>query len=169
MSLCGIAGRCHDNRVADPRRKTLHTDESIIIHTYGYAMSRKPDSLIYYGSRRIHRMIFCARCGSRYPADARIWRCSCRVELEYRSQGKDGIPPPESLALRAHSIWRYREAYRTWRIRRIVTLVKDLRPIITCHCHWFPVWFKLDFLCPTGSYKDRGSSGNDLAPEANWA
>ena len=103
-------------------------------------------------------MIFCARCGSRYPADARIWRCSCRGELEYRSQGKDGIPPPESLALRAHSIWRYREALPHLEDKSIVTLGEGFTPIITANCHGFPVWFKLDFLCPTGSYKDRGSS-----------
>ncbi len=103
-------------------------------------------------------MIYCARCGSRYPADTKIWHCSCKGELEYQGQEKDSILPPESLALRGHSIWRYREALPHLEDKDIVSLGEGFTPIIAANHHGFPVWFKLDFLCPTGSYKDRGSS-----------
>jgi threonine synthase len=120
------------------------------------AVSLSPS--IHYDSRRISKMIYCARCGSRYPANAKIWKCSCKGELEYQAEEKDSILPSESLALPVHSIWRYREALPPLEDKDIVSLGEGLTPIISARCHGFPVWFKLDFLCPTGSYKDRGSS-----------
>ena len=42
--------------------------------------------------------------------------------------------------------------------KNIVSLGEGSTPIISARWHDFPVRFKLDFLCPTGSYKDRGSS-----------
>ena len=51
-----------------------------------------------------------------------------------------------------------RDVYKRQEDKSIVTLGEGFTPIITANCHGFPVWFKLDFLCPTGSYKDRGSS-----------
>ncbi len=103
-------------------------------------------------------MICCARCGLEYPSDTKIWRCTCKGELEYQNQHKDNIPPPEGLALRPHSIWRYREVLPRLEDEDIVTLGEGCTPCVTAKWHGFPVWFKLDFLCPTGSYKDRGVS-----------
>ena len=103
-------------------------------------------------------MVYCARCGRKYPGDTKIWRCSCKGELEYQSQYTYSIPPPERLTLRPHSIWRYREALPHLEDEDIVSLGEGCTPIVTAKWKGFPVWFKLDFLCPTGSYKDRGSS-----------
>jgi len=103
-------------------------------------------------------MVYCAHCGRKYPADTKIWRCSCKGELECQSQQTDNIPPPECLALRPLSIWRYREALPRLEDKDIVSLGEGCTPIVTEKWKDFPVWFKLDFLCPSGSYKDRGSS-----------
>lgn len=103
-------------------------------------------------------MLFCAHCGRRYPANTRIWRCSCKGELEYKAKQRNPLPSLEAIALRQNSIWRYREALPEITHENIVSLGEGYTPIIAATWQDFPVWFKLDFLCPTGSYKDRGSS-----------
>ncbi len=103
-------------------------------------------------------MLYCARCGCKYPTNTIIWRCSCKEALEYESEQKNTLPPPKYLSLREHSIWRYREALPQLETKNIVSLGEGCTPIIPANLKGFPIWYKLDFLCPTGSYKDRGSS-----------
>lgn len=103
-------------------------------------------------------MLICARCGNRYPADAKIWRCTCKGELEYRPERKRDIAFAECQARPVHSIWRYRQVFPPVDDKNIVSLGEGSTPIISAWWQGFPVRFKLDFLCPTGSYKDRGSS-----------
>jgi threonine synthase len=64
----------------------------------------------------------------------------------------------ESLDSRPASLWRYREALGIDRDSSIVTLGEGFTPLIESRFAGRPVQLKLDYLCPSGSYKDRGSA-----------
>jgi threonine synthase len=59
------------------------------------------------------------------------------------------------LAARPTSLWRYREALG---VEGMVTLGEGFTPLTDATLGGCAVKLKLDFLCPTGSYKDRGSA-----------
>ena len=56
------------------------------------------------------------------------------------------------------SLWRYREALPVPRDTDIVTLGEGMTPLIPLDATSAEHLVKLDYLCPTGSYKDRGAS-----------
>lgn len=64
----------------------------------------------------------------------------------------------EDLSTRAPGLWRYREALGIEHPGNIVSLGEGSTPLVSARLDGFPVELKLDYLCPTGSYKDRGSS-----------
>lgn len=103
-------------------------------------------------------MLYCARCGLRYPVNIGVWRCICQGELEYDNPHEIVVPDLNDLTPRPCSIWRYREALPALEDEYIITFNEGYTPIITIKYHDIPIWLKLDFLCPTGSYKDRGTS-----------
>lgn len=63
---------------------------------------------------------------------------------------------PRDLASRPLNVWRYREALGAGSYP--VSLGEGLTPLIPGCVGDLPVLLKLDFLCPTGSHKDRGSA-----------
>ena len=56
------------------------------------------------------------------------------------------------------SLWRYRSAFPITTDTLPVTLNEGITPIIPLHSDDASHYVKLDYLCPTGSYKDRGAS-----------
>jgi threonine synthase len=60
------------------------------------------------------------------------------------------------LAARPATLWRYREALGV--AGQVVTLGEGWTPLIPTQIAGREVHLKLDFLCPTGSYKDRGTT-----------
>lgn len=68
-----------------------------------------------------------------------------------------GIFTRASLGERAPTLWRYREALGIENPSNIVTLGEGFTPLVDCFLNG-QLKLKLDFLCPTGSYKDRGSA-----------
>lgn len=100
-------------------------------------------------------MLQCPRCGARYPASEPRWRCDCGSYLLL--EGTD-LFSRESLAARPSGIWRYREALGFGGESQIVTLGEGSTPLIEASWNGVEAALKLDYLCPTGSYKDRGSS-----------
>jgi threonine synthase len=63
----------------------------------------------------------------------------------------------ESLAHRPPTLWRYREALGINNPSNTVSLGEGFTPLVDYAVNG-QVVLKLDFLCPTGSYKDRGST-----------
>jgi threonine synthase len=63
---------------------------------------------------------------------------------------------PGQVAGRVGSLWRYREALGLESPEHSVTLGEGLTPLVEGKLHGVSVFFKLDYLCPTGSFKDRG-------------
>jgi threonine synthase len=95
----------------------------------------------------------CTRCGVIYSEDAAIWRCECGGLLEL------GEPRAFSVAdidVDEPGLWRYAAALPTIATSDRLRLGETMTPL-TRNQH-FRAWLKLDYLFPTGSYKDRGSA-----------
>jgi len=100
-------------------------------------------------------MLVCLSCETAFPVDRPRWRCECGG---YLVLADSGMFCRGDLSGRPMSLWRYREALGMEDPSEIVTLGEGFTPLARATLGGFPVMLKLDFLCPTGSYKDRGSS-----------
>lgn len=99
--------------------------------------------------------LVCSFCGRKYSAEELVWRCECGHPLDLDFNGKldlgriKGRPP---------GIWRYREALPIEDDKNIVSLSEGFTPLIAATISGRTALLKLDFLYPTGSFKDRGAS-----------
>jgi threonine synthase len=99
----------------------------------------------------------CAACQSIHPASARLWRCpQCGGPFELaerRPFRADAIAPHD------HSLWRYRAMLPLAEGETAVTMGEGLTPLVdAAYAGAGPVNFKLEYLSPTGSFKDRGTT-----------
>ena len=90
--------------------------------------------------------------GQTYPLSAPRWRADNGHHLN--------LSPGPGLRRRdidtaRRSVWRYRRGLAV-EIEHAVTLGEGWTPLIQGHWHRAPVHFKLEFMMPTGSFKDRG-------------
>lgn len=97
----------------------------------------------------------CDHCTRRLSAPVLLWRCGCGGPLSIVARGRFD---PRAIASRPLDIWRYREAITTGRPADPVTLGEGFTPIVDREILGLPARFKLEFLSPTGSFKDRGAS-----------
>ena len=100
-------------------------------------------------------MYVCASCQRRYPAEAVVWRCECGGHLEWQPEQ----PPSWNRAdidSGDASLWRYAAALPVAKSERRAFLGEGWTPLLTAPEQG--LLLKLDFLCPTGSFKDRGST-----------
>lgn len=97
----------------------------------------------------------CSNCDRFYPIDTKRWRCDCGSPLDLEF---DPEFPIKEIVKRKPSLWRYREAIPVLKDESILTMGEGLTPLeeveIKGHC----VLLKIDYLFPTGSYKDRGAT-----------
>lgn len=98
---------------------------------------------------------YCSECGRRYPATGPRWRCDCGSPFDLSF---DVRFPLDLLSGRPPDIWRYREALPPVEMQNIVSLGEGFTPLIAVTTEWGRVYAKLDFLMPSGSFKDRGAS-----------
>jgi len=97
----------------------------------------------------------CERCANTADLDTSDWRCP-------RCGGAFGLEGPNDLTpdmVRADdpSLWRY-EAVLPARRDDVSSLGEGMTPLIRGTLAGQQVWFKLDSLLPTGSFKDRGAA-----------
>ncbi len=88
-------------------------------------------------------MITCSRCGRK--AEEEEWQCSCGGPLEVQDEKPFN---PEELAP-YHSLWRYQPYLGA---EKRISFNEGWTPLV-CNGNCY---YKLDFLFPTGSFKDRG-------------
>jgi len=98
----------------------------------------------------------CSRCHRRFDVNTLAYKCECGGAFELEK----GLPklPITRLSSRANSIWRYREVLPVVKDENIVTLGEGMTPLIKERIFDKEILLKLDYLFPTGSYKDRGAS-----------
>jgi threonine synthase len=99
--------------------------------------------------------LVCPACGGTYGIEPRRWRCECGsfLDLEF-------IPwfDVEKIRNRRPTLWRYREALPILRDEHIVSLGEGCTPLVEMEVDGHPVFIKVDYLFPSGSYKDRGAT-----------
>jgi threonine synthase len=97
----------------------------------------------------------CAGCDRDYPLDALAWRCGgCGGVLDLAGFIPT-VPSRSELARRRPTLWRYAEALPIDEPAGI-TLGEGMTPLVTVNGH--PgVRLKVDYLMPSGSFKDRGA------------
>ncbi len=97
----------------------------------------------------------CIDCGEEYLTDLPRWRCDCGGPLELTP---NGVFARESLASRPATLWRYREAIPVKSDANIVSMNEGMTPLVPFAFSGAEILCKLDFLFPTGSFKDRGAT-----------
>ncbi len=90
----------------------------------------------------------CPACGTTYTDR---WRCSCGEPLDFETWPTPGPEPPASFEGRG--LWQYADLLP---VTPRVTLGEGATPLVTA-----PDWnaqFKLEYVFPTASFKDRGAT-----------
>ncbi|HNQ22992.1 MAG TPA: threonine synthase [Phycisphaerae bacterium] len=93
--------------------------------------------------------------GERYPLAAPLWRSSSGGLLDVEFEARLA---PARIAGRPASLWRYREALPITRDDAMVSFGEGMTPLVPTLFAGRKVYFKLEYLFPTGSYKDRGAT-----------
>lgn len=98
-------------------------------------------------------MLICSRCGRNEDESSLLWRCPCGGVLEWIS-----AKPLSRAAIRPEEggIWRYASSLPLSSPDLRVSMGEGGTPLVQMDWSGVTVWLKLDYLCPTGSYKDRG-------------
>ena len=97
----------------------------------------------------------CHACRKTYGLEERVYNCVCGGFLEL--EGPRTFPAA-ALAQRDTTIWRYREAYGLPDAVEPVSLGEGRTPLLHRTLSGSEVLLKLDFMQPTGAFKDRGAS-----------
>jgi len=97
----------------------------------------------------------CTTCGKIYPLDTRDWRCGCGGLYDLQAW-----PAFEAARIDAAQpgLWRYRALLPLDPNWEPVTLGEGHTPLLAAEWHGQAIRFKLESLCPTGSFKDRGAA-----------
>ena len=97
----------------------------------------------------------CAACGRSYGLDELAWRCGdCGGVLDLAGFTPT-LPPLSALAQRRPTLWRYAEALPIDEPADI-SLGEGMTPLVTAP-ESPEVMLKVDYLMPSGSFKDRGA------------
>ena len=97
----------------------------------------------------------CLTCSKTYEISPLRYKCDCGSALNLIA---DSRILPNAQVPAAMSLWRYREALPIDVETDIVTLGEGMTPLVPLDVNTPEHFVKLDYLCPTGSYKDRGAS-----------
>jgi threonine synthase len=97
----------------------------------------------------------CTLCQRTYPLETRKWRCECDGLFEL-----DESRPFSADAIRCDvpTMWRYRDMLPVPEDAEIVSLGEGFTPLLPVQLYGARVLCKLEFLAPSGSFKDRGTS-----------
>lgn len=97
----------------------------------------------------------CGRCGREFALAEPVWRCVCGWHLDFRAPGAFRR---EQIVVAERSLWRYQAALPLGRDHLAAYFSEGLTPLVPARGWGEGVFFKLDFLLPSGSFKDRGSA-----------
>ena len=98
----------------------------------------------------------CSSCHVSTPADPRVWRCvQCGGPFEIATRKAFAA---ESIDARSPSLWRYRSAIALPEGGPMVSMGEGMTPLVATDFGGRRVHFKLEYLAPSGSFKDRGTT-----------
>ena len=113
-----------------------------------------PCALCPFGGLCMERF-FCSRCKRFYPLQPSRWRCDCGSFLDLQFKPRF---PVEKILRRNPSLWRYQEAIPIRHETSTLSMGEGFTPLERMEIDGSEVLIKIDYLFPTGSYKDRGAS-----------
>jgi threonine synthase len=97
----------------------------------------------------------CSACQQIYPLDTWEWCCECGGS--FRLEG--ALPfSRQAVRLDEFTLWRYRTMLPIRHEEHIVSLGEGFTPLVETQIHGLPIFCKLEFMAPTGSFKDRGAA-----------
>ncbi len=100
--------------------------------------------------------LYCTSCHAHYPLDTYQWVCQkCGGLFEILEERQFD---PAEIIRTATSLWRYRHLLPLPEDMQPVTMGEGLTPLIETRLGDLTFLSKLDFLMPTGSFKDRGTT-----------
>ena len=98
---------------------------------------------------------FCSNCRRFYPLQPSRWRCDCGSFLDLQFKPEFSI---KKILKRNPTLWRYREAIPVHRETCILSMDEGFTPLERMEVDGGEALLKIDYLFPTGSYKDRGAT-----------
>lgn len=101
-------------------------------------------------------ILVCRDCKREYEENTSAWRCSCGGPFQL--SGFSPRFPQKEIQSRPTNLWRYREALPIHKDSEIISLGEGMTPLLPLVWAGREILFKLEFLFPTGSFKDRGST-----------
>jgi len=98
---------------------------------------------------------YCSVCNRSYSIDQKRWRCDCgtALDLEFKSEF-----PIKKILKRDPTLWRYREAIPILQDEHILSMGEGFTPLEEVEFDGHRAFLKIDYLFPSGSYKDRGAT-----------
>ena len=99
--------------------------------------------------------LLCGNCQREYSLDEPLWRCECGSVLDIEFE--ENFPLPE-ITGRPPTLWRYRESIPLALDENIISMGEGFTPMVEEALDSISVWLKLEYMFPTGSFKDRGAS-----------
>jgi len=98
--------------------------------------------------------LYCPICGRRERLQTKCWRCACGQPFLL-----DGVPPfrRDAVRLGERGLWRYRELLPALDAEP-VTMGEGGTPLLLEEWDGLRLGFKLEFMSPSGSFKDRGTA-----------
>ena len=102
--------------------------------------------------------IKCSTCGRAYPRETKLWKCECGHPFDVIIEISEVELSKETLRKRPPIMWKYRELLPIVDDDNIITLNESITPIVRVNFLGVETFLKLDYLFPTGSFKDRGAS-----------
>ncbi|RKU08931.1 threonine synthase [Candidatus Poribacteria bacterium] len=98
----------------------------------------------------------CDQCNTTYRIDTLRYKCDCGQPLQLkRTESESSIAP---ISKDDSTLWRYRQALPITDDASIISLGEGMTPLVSFDNDTHDHRLKLDFVCPTGSYKDRGAA-----------
>ncbi len=98
----------------------------------------------------------CNRCHITYRTDTLRYKCDCGQPLELKKT-EIGFSI-DRVSVEDNTLWRYHQALPITDDASIISLGEGMTPLISFDNALHDHRLKLDFVCPTGSYKDRGAA-----------
>ena len=98
----------------------------------------------------------CHSCNRTYPIDTLRYNCDCGGVLNLKKE--ESRFPLDEISGRSTTLWRFREAIPVDDDSSIISLGEGMTPLVPFENAGCEHYLKLDFIAPTGSYKDRGAS-----------
>ena len=97
--------------------------------------------------------VFCTDCEKKTTFDAHQYCCECGGAWEPEA---DGLFDRSLIDPSRPGLWRYQNIFSLNEIKDPFTLGAGWTPVVNANFEGRETFFKLEFLAPTGSFKDRG-------------